>query len=106
MYRALSVPRSEEHPTTHYSPMLHNAILSVFAVFSDNPYLRDPKTRLHFVQVAKACSEVQEPDLNMVHALALIGDFYADCGKKRISAELYFGVLIYVFVEGALHSCL
>jgi hypothetical protein len=92
MYRALSVPRSEEHPTTHYSPMLHNAILSVFAVFSDNPYLRDPKTRLHFVLAAKACSEVQEPDLNMVHALALIGDFYADCGKKRISAELYFGV--------------
>jgi len=32
MYRALSVPRSEERPRTpHYSPMLHNAVLSVSA---------------------------------------------------------------------------
>ncbi|KAF7340810.1 Zn(2)-C6 fungal-type domain-containing protein [Mycena sanguinolenta] len=92
MYRALSVPRSEEPPTTlHYSSMLHNAILSVCAVYSDNEYLRDPKTRLYFLQAAHSCFDSRKPDSSMVHALSLIAAFYTDRGD-RIPAELYFGM--------------
>ncbi|KAF8132175.1 hypothetical protein K438DRAFT_829927 [Mycena galopus ATCC 62051] len=92
MYRALSVPRSEESPLTpYYSPMLHNAVLSVSAVFSDNQYLRDQNTRLYFVQRAQAYFDFKKPDPSMVNALTFIASFYTDCGD-RIPAELYFGM--------------
>ncbi|KAJ6510854.1 fungal-specific transcription factor domain-containing protein [Mycena sanguinolenta] len=92
MYRALTPPRSEEPPTTpHYSPMLHNAVLSVSAVYSDNAYLRDPKTRRYFLQAAQSCFDVNKPDCSMVHALSFMATFYTDCGD-RIPAELYFGM--------------
>ncbi|KAJ7268225.1 hypothetical protein B0H12DRAFT_1097560 [Mycena haematopus] len=92
MYRALRVPRSQEPPTTiHYSPMLHNALLSVAAAFSDNPYLRDPKTRLRFAQTAEAYFDVKKPDSNTVNALTFIAAFYIDYGE-RIPAELYFAM--------------
>ncbi|KAJ7255438.1 hypothetical protein B0H12DRAFT_532694 [Mycena haematopus] len=92
MYRALSVPRSEEPPATpHYSPMLHNAVLSLASVLSDNRYLRDLKTRQHFVQAAQMCFDFKKPDHTMVHALAFIATFYTDCGD-RIPAELYFAM--------------
>ncbi|KAF7360528.1 Zn(2)-C6 fungal-type domain-containing protein [Mycena venus] len=97
MYRALSVPRSEEPPRTpHYSPMLHNAILSLSLAFSDDPYLRDPKTRLCFATAAKSLHELNEytkADLSTVQAMAFLsrGSFYSDFGE-RITAELYFGM--------------
>ncbi|KAF7364977.1 Zn(2)-C6 fungal-type domain-containing protein [Mycena venus] len=92
MYRALSVPRTENPPATpHYSPMLHNSVLAVCAVFSDNPYLKDPDTRRHFVEAAKAWFEGKKPDPTMVHSLAYIATFYTDCGEQ-VPAELYFGM--------------
>ncbi|KAF7366737.1 Zn(2)-C6 fungal-type domain-containing protein [Mycena sanguinolenta] len=93
MYRALSVPRSEKPPkTSHYSPLLHNAILSIYSVFSDNAYLRDLKTRQFFFRAAKASIEVEalKPDISLVAGLAFIGTFYADVGE-RIQAELFCG---------------
>lgn len=94
MYRALRVPRSEPPPrTVYYSPMLHNAVLSVSAVFSDDPYLRDPKTRHYFVTAAKSYldAECKKPEISLVHALAFMGTFYADLGD-RIQGELHFGM--------------
>ncbi|KAF8208170.1 fungal-specific transcription factor domain-containing protein [Mycena galopus ATCC 62051] len=94
MYRALRVSRTEQPPRTpHYSPMLHNAVLSVSAVFSTDPYLRDANTRQHFARAARAriFKEVQKPNLSMVLALAFIGTFYADFGD-RSQAELFFGM--------------
>ncbi|KAF7360526.1 Zn(2)-C6 fungal-type domain-containing protein [Mycena venus] len=95
MYRALSVPRSKEPPRTpHYSPMLHNAILSLSLAFSDEPYLRDPKTRLCFATAAKSLHELHaytKADLSTVQAMAFLGSFYSDFGE-RIPAELYFGM--------------
>ncbi|KAF7353619.1 Zn(2)-C6 fungal-type domain-containing protein [Mycena venus] len=92
MYRALSVPRSEEPPRTpHYSPMLHNAILSVSLAFSDEPYLRDPKTRLCFATAAKSLHSYTKADLSTVHAMSFLGTFYSDLGE-RIAAELYIGM--------------
>ncbi|KAJ7721044.1 hypothetical protein B0H16DRAFT_379677 [Mycena metata] len=91
MYRALSVPRSKQPPRTpHYSPMLHNALLTVAALFSDVPYLRDPKTRHYFGNAAKALLEgaYQKPDVSLVNALAFLSTFYIDNGD-RIQGELY-----------------
>ncbi|KAJ7028672.1 fungal-specific transcription factor domain-containing protein [Mycena alexandri] len=94
MYRALSVPRSKQSPRTpYYSPMLHNALLAVAALYSDDPYLRDPKTRQYFGNAAKALLEAacQKPDVSLVNALAFLGTFYLDNGD-RIQGELYSGM--------------
>ncbi|KAJ6588295.1 fungal-specific transcription factor domain-containing protein [Mycena capillaripes] len=94
MYRALRVPRSEPPPrTVYYSPMLHNAVLCMSAVFSDDPYLRDPKTRHYFVSAAKSHleAECKKPDISLVHSLAFMGTYFADLGE-RIQAELFFGM--------------
>ncbi|KAJ7016713.1 hypothetical protein C8F04DRAFT_926102, partial [Mycena alexandri] len=56
----LSAPRSQQPPRTpHYSPMLHNALLAISAVSSDDPHLRDAKTRDRFAQAAKTCLETE-----------------------------------------------
>ncbi|KAJ7672552.1 fungal-specific transcription factor domain-containing protein [Mycena polygramma] len=94
MYRALRVPRSEKPPRTpHYSGMLHNGLFSMACNFADDPHLRDPKTRRHFINAANACleAECKKPDLSLVQALAFIGTFHADLGD-RIQAELFFGM--------------
>ncbi|KAK7048576.1 Zn(2)-C6 fungal-type domain-containing protein [Favolaschia claudopus] len=92
MYQALSVPPEDDLPRlTYYSPMLHNAILAISLVFSDDPNLQDPKTRLQFVRAAQARFDFKKPDASMVHALAFIATFYTDIGD-RIPAELYFGM--------------
>ncbi|KAF7360375.1 Zn(2)-C6 fungal-type domain-containing protein [Mycena venus] len=92
MYRALSVPHSEEPPRTlHYSPMLHNAILCLSLAFSDEPYLRDPKTRLCFATAAKTLHAYTKADLSTVQAMNFLGSFYSDIGE-RIPAELYIGM--------------
>ncbi|KAJ7683915.1 fungal-specific transcription factor domain-containing protein [Mycena olivaceomarginata] len=94
MYRALSTPRSEAPPITpHYSPMLHNAILSLAAVYSDNPGIRDSETRQHFANAAKAYLEVdcKKPNLSLMHALTFLGSFYTNEGD-RIQAEMFIGM--------------
>ncbi|KAK7024940.1 Zn(2)-C6 fungal-type domain-containing protein [Favolaschia claudopus] len=93
MYRALSVSRSEKPPRTpNYSPMLHNALLALIALYSDNPYLRDVKTRQQFATLAKSFIEADSwrPDICLVQALAVLGTFYGDCGD-RIQAEMFSG---------------
>ncbi|KAJ7130304.1 fungal-specific transcription factor domain-containing protein [Mycena epipterygia] len=94
MYRALSVPRSQQPPRTpHYSPMLHNAFLALAALYSNNPYIRDLRTRQHFVDAAQKCleSEYKKPDLALVHALAFLGTHYTNEGE-RIPGDLHFGM--------------
>ncbi|KAF7364184.1 Zn(2)-C6 fungal-type domain-containing protein [Mycena sanguinolenta] len=92
MYRVLRVPRSQEPPITpHYSPMLHNALLSVSAAFSDNPYLRNPETRRYFAQTAQGYFDMKKPDSNTINGLTFIAAFYIDHGE-RIPAELYFAM--------------
>ncbi|KAJ7507159.1 hypothetical protein B0H11DRAFT_193192 [Mycena galericulata] len=91
MHRALSTqPRPR---TPHYSPMLHNAFLAVSANFSDDPYLRDVKTREYFANAAKVWleTECKKPDVSFVYALALLGTYHLDIAD-RLVAELYFGM--------------
>jgi hypothetical protein len=72
--------------------MLHNAVLSISAAFSDDPHMRDPKTRNFFVDAAKQYleAECQKPDISLVLALAFLGTFYMEMGE-RILGDLYVG---------------
>ncbi|KAJ7159997.1 fungal-specific transcription factor domain-containing protein [Mycena crocata] len=94
MHRALRGPRSQLPPRTpHYSPMLHNALLAVSAIYSDNPYLRAPKTRQYFVNVAldRLQADCRKPDLSLVQSFAFLGTYYVDLGD-RIMGDLFCGM--------------
>ncbi|KAJ7291319.1 hypothetical protein C8J57DRAFT_1491814 [Mycena rebaudengoi] len=94
MYRALSLPASHCPPKTpNYSPMLHNAIMAIAAVYSDDPHINDWTSREYFATEAKRCleSECQKPDIGLIHALGLLGTYHADLGAS-ILGDLYFGM--------------
>ncbi|KAJ7170905.1 hypothetical protein C8R43DRAFT_875329 [Mycena crocata] len=93
MYRALSRPRTCPPKTPYYSPMLHNALIALAAIFSDDPRIRDVKARRHFINAAKGYleAECQKPDISLVHALGLIGTFHGNEGE-HILGDMYFGM--------------
>ncbi|KAF8064999.1 hypothetical protein FPV67DRAFT_1671298 [Lyophyllum atratum] len=94
MHQALSTPRSQTTPkTTHYSPMLHNALVAVATAFSDDPRIRDLKSRQAFAQNAKDYiePECQQPNISVVHALSVLGSFHSGLGEQTLG-YLYFGM--------------
>jgi hypothetical protein len=93
MYRALHLPASQTPPkTTHYSPMLHNALVALATAFSDDPRIRDLRTRRLFLEKAKGYmdAECHSPNLSVIHALAIIGTFHSSMGEQTLG-YLYFG---------------
>lgn len=93
MYRALATARTQTPPkTTHYSPMLHNALMAVATAFSDDPRVRDLKSRQAFAIMAKSCieSECQQPNISVVHALSVLGSYHSGLGEQTLG-YLYFG---------------
>jgi hypothetical protein len=94
MHRALSVPRGSPPPKTpYYSPMLHNALVGVSAVFSDDPRIRDLKSRRYFITASKSHfeEECQKPDISLVHALGLLGSYHG-CEGEPVLGDLYYGM--------------
>jgi hypothetical protein len=81
--------------TVHYTPMLHNAILSLALAYSDDPMLSKRSTRAKFVEKAKSTleSECSRPSLACVQALAYIASFYSGEGEQTLGF-LFFGMSI------------
>ncbi|CCA66394.1 hypothetical protein PIIN_00080 [Serendipita indica DSM 11827] len=81
--------------TVHYTPMLHNAILSIALAYSEDPMLSSRSTRAKFVQQAKSTLEIEcsRPSLACVQALAYIASFYSGEGEQTLGF-LYFGMSI------------
>jgi Fungal specific transcription factor domain len=96
MYRALHLPPSHTPlKTTHYSPMLHNALVALAMAFSDDPQIRDLKSRRLFLDQAKSYidTECQSPNISVVHALSTIGSFHSSMGEQSLG-YLYFGEVV------------
>ncbi|XP_006455146.1 hypothetical protein AGABI2DRAFT_209475, partial [Agaricus bisporus var. bisporus H97] len=94
MYRALKIPRNQTPPRlSHYSPMLHNAVLALGTGFSDDPTIRDLKTRLYFLEKAKSYieNECSRPHISVVNALSLIASFHSSQGDQTLGF-IYFGM--------------
>ncbi|KAG6811774.1 hypothetical protein H0H92_005904 [Tricholoma furcatifolium] len=94
MCRMLRTPRSQTPPkTAHYSPMLHNSLLAVATAFSDDPRIRDIKTRQAFAILAKSYveAECQQPNISVVHALSCLGSYHSGLGEQTLG-YLYFGM--------------
>jgi len=107
MYRALSLPASQPPPkTAHYSPMLHNALVALATAFSDDPRIRDLKSRQYFARRAKSYidTECERPNISVVHALSILGSFHSSMGDQTLG-YLYFGQnLLFLFAALDLFS--
>ena len=111
MHRALSTPLSSTSSsstsassaikTTHYSPMLHNALISVATAFSDDPRVRDLRARQAFAKEAKGYleTECQMPTISVVHALSMLGSFHSGIGEQTLG-YLYFGSCLFHVMVG------
>ncbi|KAF8646644.1 hypothetical protein AX16_007143 [Volvariella volvacea WC 439] len=94
MWRALSVPKSQTLPkTAHYSPMLHNALIALGSAFSDDPLIRDSRSREYFAQAAKGYleAECQKPNISAVQALSILASYHSSKGEQTLG-YLYFGM--------------
>ena len=94
MHRALSIPPDEVPPRlSHYSPMLHNAILALATAFSDNPNIRNNQMRDRLAQKAKEYleTECQKPNLSVINALNTLASYHSSRGEQSLG-YLYFGM--------------
>ncbi|KAL0945802.1 hypothetical protein HGRIS_012089 [Hohenbuehelia grisea] len=94
MCRALTAPASQPPPrTTHYSPMLHNALIAVATAFSEDPRIRDLRSRQYYAQAAKSYieAECQNPNICVVHALSILASFHSSQGDQTLG-YMYFGM--------------
>ncbi len=73
--------------------MLHNALMALATAFSDDPKIRDFKSRKYFSDEAKRLweSECAKPNIAVVHALSLLGSYHSTNGEQTIG-YVYFGM--------------
>lgn len=78
--------------TPHYSPMLHNAILSVGLAYSDDIRLRSRTVREQFAKKAKEYVEVEchRPTLSTVQALAVLSSYHSGFAEQGLGF-MYIG---------------
>ena len=81
--------------TSHYSPMLHNAVLSIALGYSDDDRLRDRATRKVFAAEAKSYidEEGMNPTVATVQALAHLAAYHS-LGAEHNLGWLYIGMAL------------
>jgi hypothetical protein len=81
--------------TSHYSPMLHNAILSIGLCYCDEPHLRTPAFRKVFVTEAKKHVEIEgkNPTVATVQALAHLASGHSVDAEHNLG-WLYIGMAL------------
>ncbi|KAI0083369.1 fungal-specific transcription factor domain-containing protein [Irpex rosettiformis] len=94
MQRVLLLPPGAPAPkTSHYSPMLHNAMLALATAFSDDPAVLNIEFRRHFAGKAKSYIDVDvlQPNVCTVSALGLMATFHSSRGEQSLG-YLYAGM--------------
>ena len=78
---------------THYSPFLHNIILAIALMWSDDEFLRQTSTRAVFAQKAETylSVEIARPTLATVQGLALKSSYHSTLGDHT-GGWAYFGM--------------
>lgn len=93
MHRCLTIPSlSPPLKTAHYSPMLHNSLLSVATAFSDDPVIKDSATRQRYADKAKSFfeNECELPKLSAMTALSILANYYSSTNQPTLG-YIYFG---------------
>lgn len=85
-----------DHPSTRtsfYSPLLHNAVLSLAATFSDDARITENDAGAIFATKAKALieDEAERPMLSTVQGLMLLGSYHSGSAKHGLG-WLYSGM--------------
>jgi hypothetical protein len=96
MHRALTLPVHAPLPRlSHYSPMLHNALLALATAYSDDPQIHSIEFRRVFARKAKSYLETDclTPNVCFVSALSLLSTFYSSRGEQSLG-YLYAGGFI------------
>ncbi len=72
--------------------MLHNALVALATAFSDDPRVRDFKSRKYFADEAKRRweEECRTPNISVVQALSILSSFHSTNGDQTIG-YMYFG---------------
>ncbi|KAH8110080.1 hypothetical protein DFH11DRAFT_830218 [Phellopilus nigrolimitatus] len=96
-------PSSSSRPTSpaspmlpklaHYSPFLHNTLLSVATAFSTDREIRKREIRSRFAEEAKAYieEECSRPNISTVQALGMLASYYSGMGQQTLGF-MYFGM--------------
>jgi hypothetical protein len=95
MYRCVTLPNTQTPlKTAHYSPMLHNALLSVATAFSKDPVIKNPDSRQRYAEKAKSFleSECELPKLSAMTALSILANYYSSANQPTLG-YIYFGML-------------
>ena len=95
MYFSLGTPCNATPPrTANYSPLLHNALLSVASAFSDDPAVKDDKARGRFAVKAKSFLDVEcrTPSPSVVLGLSILANYHSIRGEPTLG-YMYFGAL-------------
>ncbi|TFK32251.1 hypothetical protein BDQ12DRAFT_659410 [Crucibulum laeve] len=73
--------------------MLHNSLVALATAFSDDPRIRDFKSRQYFAKAAKDMmeEECQKPNLSAIHALSILASFHSTQGDQSLG-YMYFGM--------------
>lgn len=76
-----------------FSPFLHCSLMSLATALSDNPQIREKKTRNQFALCAKQYleGECERPTLAVVRALTFLSEYHASLGERGLG-YLYFGM--------------
>ncbi len=101
MRRVLVLPPGTPPPkSSHYSPMLHNAMLALATAFSDDPAVLNIEFRRHFAKKAKSYIDVDvlQPSVCTVSALGLMATFHSSRGEQSLG-YLYAGTLLIGYAE-------
>ncbi|GAA5984765.1 hypothetical protein JCM10908_003494 [Rhodotorula pacifica] len=83
--------------TSNYSPLLHNALLSLAVSFSDDPRILSDKTALSEALATRAKSEIERegerPTLATLQGLLLIGSHGSGSGRQGLG-YIYSGIAL------------
>ncbi|KZO96359.1 hypothetical protein CALVIDRAFT_114034 [Calocera viscosa TUFC12733] len=95
VFAAATEPILPPQITTHYSPTLHNATLSVALAYSAKPENRGADQRREVAQMAKANleTELSLPSLTGVKALSFLASFHAGMSDHALGWQ-YFGMAV------------
>jgi Fungal specific transcription factor domain len=91
MHSSLSSPHNVK--TEYYSPMLHNALITLGCCFSDDLFLHDSHWENIFLMKAKSFmdAECKKPRISTIQALGIIATYYANHGQETLG-YMYSGM--------------
>ncbi|GAB1520985.1 hypothetical protein RhiTH_004074 [Rhizoctonia solani] len=90
-----AVPERMAEGSRYYTPLLHCSLLTFGAGFSDNPQMRERKTREKLATHAKKWldDEFNNPSSSLMVSLALLSEHHSGIGQAKIG-YMYMGMAI------------